>query len=75
MADLDKNIARTYGVLLNDSVALRGLFLIDKEGIVRHSVINDLPLGRNVSEALRILWADRSAPATQQWWASPLVQQ
>lgn len=35
--------------------ALRGLFLIDKEGIVRHAVINDLPLGRNVDEALRML--------------------
>lgn len=55
VADLNKNIARDYGVLLNDSVALRGLFLIDREGIVRHSVINDLPLGRNVDEALRMV--------------------
>ena len=55
VADLDKNIARDFGVLFDDSVALRGLFLIDKEGIVRHSVINDLPLGRNVDEALRML--------------------
>lgn len=55
VADLDKNIARAYGVLLNDAVALRGLFLIDKEGIVRHELINDLPLGRNVDEALRML--------------------
>ena len=53
--DLDKSIARTYGILLNESVALRGLFLIDTKGIVRHSVINDLPLGRSVGEALRIL--------------------
>jgi peroxiredoxin 2/4 len=53
--DLDKSIARSYGILLNDSVALRGLFLIDTKGIVRHSVINDLPLGRSVGEALRIL--------------------
>jgi len=36
-------------------VAYRGLFLIDKEGVVRHSVINDLPLGRNVDEALRMI--------------------
>jgi len=36
-------------------VALRGLFLIDKEGIVRHALINDLPLGRNVDEAVRML--------------------
>jgi peroxiredoxin (alkyl hydroperoxide reductase subunit C) len=55
VADIKKEIARAYGVLLNDSVALRGLFLIDKKGVVRHAVINDLPLGRNVDEALRML--------------------
>jgi len=55
VADLSKNISRDYGVLLNETVALRGLFLIDKEGIVRHAVINDLPLGRNVEEALRMV--------------------
>jgi len=55
VADLDKSIARKYGVLLGDTVALRGLFLIDKEGIIRHSLVNDLALGRNVDEALRVL--------------------
>lgn len=55
VADLDKNIARAYEVLLNESVALRGLFLIDKEGVVRHAVVNDLPLGRNVDEAIRMV--------------------
>jgi peroxiredoxin (alkyl hydroperoxide reductase subunit C) len=55
VADLSKNISRDYGVLLDDAVALRGLFLIDKEGIVRHAVVNDLPLGRNVDEALRMV--------------------
>ncbi|UCE60264.1 MAG: peroxiredoxin [Phycisphaerales bacterium] len=55
VADLGKNIARSYGVLVNDSIALRGLFLIDKDGIIRHALINDLPLGRNVDEALRVL--------------------
>ena len=55
VADLTKNIARSYGVLFNDSIALRGLFLIDKDGIVRHAVINDLPLGRSVDEVLRTL--------------------
>jgi peroxiredoxin (alkyl hydroperoxide reductase subunit C) len=59
VADLDKSIARRYGVLLNESVALRGLFLIDKTGVVRHAVVNDLPLGRNVDEALRMLDALR----------------
>lgn len=55
VSDMTKNIARDYGVLFNDAVALRGLFLIDKEGVVRHSTINDLPLGRNVEEVLRVV--------------------
>ncbi len=55
VADVSKNICREYGVLFNEEIALRGLFLIDKEGTVRHSVINDLPLGRNVDEALRMV--------------------
>lgn len=53
--DLDKSIAKAYGILFNESVALRGLFLIDTKGVVRHTVINDLPLGRSVGEALRML--------------------
>lgn len=55
VADLDKKIASDYGILFNGIVALRGLFLIDPTGKVRHCVINDLPLGRSVDEALRIL--------------------
>jgi peroxiredoxin (alkyl hydroperoxide reductase subunit C) len=55
VADLSKNISKEYGVLFDEAIALRGLFLIDKEGIVRHSVINDLPLGRNIDEALRMI--------------------
>lgn len=55
VADLNKQISRDYGVLVDDSVALRGLFLIDKDGIIRHAVINDLSLGRNVDEALRMV--------------------
>jgi len=55
VADLDKSISRDYGVLLDDGIALRGLFLIDKAGIVRHALVNDLPLGRNVEEVLRVL--------------------
>ena len=55
IADVTKNIARDYGVLHNESIALRGLFLIDKAGIVQHSTINNLPLGRNVEEALRMV--------------------
>ncbi|MBM9603238.1 peroxiredoxin [Desulfopila inferna] len=57
VADLDKSISLNYGVLLKEGVALRGLFLIDREGIIRHQVINDLPLGRSVNEALRLLHA------------------
>jgi peroxiredoxin 2/4 len=53
--DLNKAIAKSYGILLNDSVALRGLYLIDPTGTVRHCIINDLPLGRNVDEALRMV--------------------
>ena len=56
VADLKKEIAKDYGVLFEDAgVALRGLFLIDTKGIVRHALINDLPLGRSVSEALRMV--------------------
>ncbi len=57
VSDLSKQISRDYGVLIGEEVALRGLFLIDKEGIVRHETINDLPLGRNVEEVLRIVKA------------------
>ncbi|SNB47841.1 peroxiredoxin [Geobacter sp. DSM 9736] len=53
--DLNKAIARSYGILFNESVALRGLFLIDPHGKIRHAIINDLPFGRNVTEALRMV--------------------
>lgn len=55
VADLTKSIARDYDVLVNEAVALRGSFLIDKDGIVRHQVVNDLPLGRNIDEMLRMV--------------------
>ncbi len=55
VADLNKEITRSYGIEHPASVALRGLFLIDPKGVVRHCVINDLPLGRSVDEALRML--------------------
>ncbi len=55
VADLDKKISRQYGVLLEAGIALRGTFLIDRDGIVRHAVVNDLPLGRNIDEALRMV--------------------
>jgi peroxiredoxin 2/4 len=55
VADLDKSISKNYGVLLPMGIALRGLFVIDKDGIIRSQVVNDLPLGRSVDETLRIL--------------------
>ncbi|MBN2963427.1 redoxin domain-containing protein [Sulfurospirillum sp. T05] len=55
VADLTKKIAKDYDVLFNESVALRGSFLIDKDGTVRHAVINDLPLGRNIDEMIRMV--------------------
>ncbi|MBK9119022.1 MAG: peroxiredoxin [Phycisphaerales bacterium] len=56
LADLTHDISRKYGVLCEEAgVAFRGLFLIDKNGLVRHLLINDLPLGRSVDEALRMV--------------------
>ncbi len=69
VADLSKTIAENYDVLAGEydydedgnasfngaAVAYRGLFLIDKQGVVRHQVVNDLPLGRSVDEALRMV--------------------
>lgn len=55
VSDIHRTIARDYDVLSDGGVAYRGLFLIDKSGVVRHQVVNDLPLGRNVDEALRMV--------------------
>ncbi len=69
VADLSKTISENYGVLAGEydmddngnsvfagaPVAYRGTFLIDKEGVVRHQVVNDLPLGRSIDEALRMV--------------------
>lgn len=58
VSDLNKTIARDYDVLMPaEGVALRGTFLIDREGIVRHQDVNYLSLGRNVDESLRLLEA------------------
>ncbi len=57
IADITKSISRDYGVLVDDAVALRGLFLIDRDGIVRHALVNDQPLGRSTDEALRMVEA------------------
>lgn len=69
VSDLSKTIAENYDVLMGeyaynedgemefmgDAKAYRGLFLIDKQGVVRHQVVNDEPLGRNIDEAIRMV--------------------
>jgi len=59
LADFNKKVAEDYGVLVDvaGGIALRGLFLIDPSGVVQHSVVNNLPVGRSPEEALRILQA------------------
>ncbi|MBI4371163.1 MAG: peroxiredoxin [Elusimicrobia bacterium] len=64
LADLTKKIARDYGVLVNDAVALRGLFLINPKGKVVYSVIHDLAVGRSVDETLRVLKAFQQVEKT-----------
>jgi peroxiredoxin (alkyl hydroperoxide reductase subunit C) len=56
VSDLSQQITKDYGIMAEGlTVSLRGLFLLDKQGIVRHQVVNDLPLGRNVDEAIRMV--------------------
>lgn len=55
VADIDHGICKAYDVESAGGVAYRGSFLIDEEGVVRHQVVNDLPLGRNVDEMLRMV--------------------
>ncbi|ROR32747.1 peroxiredoxin [Inmirania thermothiophila] len=55
IADIKKEIARAYDVLFDDSVALRASFLIDRAGVVQHQVVNNLGLGRNIDEMLRMV--------------------
>ncbi|MDD5115273.1 MAG: peroxiredoxin, partial [Methylobacter sp.] len=54
-ADLTHSIAKDYDVETAGGVAFRGSFLIDRSGLVRHQVVNDLPLGRNIDELLRVV--------------------
>jgi len=55
VSDLTKQISTDYGVLANNSIAYRGTFLIDQKGIIRHMVINDTALGRNIGEEIRMI--------------------
>ncbi|MEM0951065.1 MAG: peroxiredoxin [Cyanobacteria bacterium P01_H01_bin.74] len=61
VSDISHRISRDYGILIEDKgISLRGLFLIDPEGIVRSYLVNDLSVGRNVDEVLRLLQAFQS---------------
>jgi peroxiredoxin (alkyl hydroperoxide reductase subunit C) len=56
ISDITKEVSRAYGTLNEEEgISYRGLFLIDKDGIVRHELINDLFLGRSIDEAMRVL--------------------
>lgn len=55
VADLNKNVSKAYGVLNEEGVAMRGTFLIDENFVVKHMLVNDLPLGRNVDETIRMV--------------------
>ena len=58
VSDLNKTIARNYNVLDEEAgVAVRGLFIIDPDGVIMHATVNNLPVGRNVDETLRVLQA------------------
>lgn len=57
IGDITKQISRDYGVLMDEGIALRGLFIIDGKGIIRHITMNDPPVGRNVDEVLRLVAA------------------
>lgn len=58
VADITKEISREYGVLVEEEgIALRGLFIVDPDGVLRYQVVHDLNIGRNVDEVLRVLKA------------------
>lgn len=57
VADVKHEIVRAYGIEHDDGVALRASFLIDRDGIVQHQVVNNLPLGREVDEMIRLIEA------------------
>lgn len=57
LADLDKNIGKSYEVLLPGGITLRGVFIIDPKGVIRYKLVHDLGIGRNIDEVLRVLAA------------------
>lgn len=68
-ADITKQMAADYGVLIeNQGIALRGLFVIDPEGILRYKVVHDLNIGRSVEETLRVIQALQTGGLCQAEW-------
>jgi peroxiredoxin (alkyl hydroperoxide reductase subunit C) len=68
-ADATKTVARDYGVLIEDrGIALRGLFVIDPEGILRYKVVHDLNIGRSAEETLRVIQALQTGGLCQAEW-------
>lgn len=55
VSDIKRDIMNAYGISHEDGVALRGSFLIDQQGVIQHAVVNNLPLGRNVDEMIRLV--------------------
>lgn len=69
LSDMTKELSLDYGVLLEEKgIALRGTFIIDPEGILRHITVNDLPIGRSVKETLRVLQAAQSGELCPVGW-------
>ena len=65
-SDITKQVSRDYGVLIEDKgIALRGLFVIDPEGILRYKVVHDLNVGRSAEETLRVIQALRPAASAR----------
>lgn len=68
-SDVTKTVSRDYGVLIEDKgVALRGLFVIDPEGVLRYKVVHDLNIGRSVEETLRVIQALQTGGLCQAEW-------
>ncbi len=68
-SDITKSVARDYGVLIEDKgVALRGLFVIDPEGMLRYAVVHDLNVGRSADETLRVIQALQTGGLCQADW-------
>lgn len=69
MSDITRDVSRDYGILIEDKgMALRGLYIIDPEGVLRYQVVHDLNVGRSVDETLRVLNALQSGELCQVGW-------